>query len=38
MVYGHTTTAEASADADEQFEDCLSFFDVRGMVPGTGFP
>ncbi|MFI7126994.1 peptide deformylase [Nonomuraea sp. NPDC050153] len=25
--------AEASIEADEQYEGCLSFFDVRGMVP-----
>ncbi|MFB7999326.1 peptide deformylase [Streptomyces sp. NPDC056002] len=24
---------ETSEDADEQYEGCLSFFDVRGMVP-----
>ena len=24
---------EASEDSDEQYEGCLSFFDVRGMVP-----
>ncbi|MFG2601683.1 peptide deformylase [Streptomyces sp. NPDC048462] len=23
----------SSTDADEQYEGCLSFFDVRGMVP-----
>ncbi|MFE5738280.1 hypothetical protein [Streptomyces celluloflavus] len=26
---------ERSDEADEQFEGCLSFFDVRGMVPAA---
>jgi peptide deformylase/transcriptional regulator with XRE-family HTH domain len=33
MVLLNATIEEASADLDEQFEGCLSFFDVRGRVP-----
>ncbi|MEW2401362.1 peptide deformylase [Streptomyces sp. NPDC046862] len=33
VVLLNATVEEASADQDEQFEGCLSFFDVRGRVP-----
>lgn len=33
VVLLNATIEEASAEQDEQFEGCLSFFDVRGRVP-----
>ncbi|WP_030819752.1 MULTISPECIES: peptide deformylase [Streptomyces] len=33
IVLLNPRVTEASGDADEQYEGCLSFFDVRGMVP-----
>ncbi|MFF8617957.1 peptide deformylase [Streptomyces sp. NPDC015350] len=33
IVLLNPTVVDASAEADEQFEGCLSFFDVRGKVP-----
>ena len=33
LVLINATIEETSADQDEQFEGCLSFFDVRGRVP-----
>ncbi|WP_031066006.1 peptide deformylase [Streptomyces sp. NRRL F-5527] len=33
IVLLNATIEETSADQDEQFEGCLSFFDVRGRVP-----
>lgn len=33
IVLLNAAIAESSTDADEQYEGCLSFFDVRGRVP-----
>ncbi|WP_079088871.1 peptide deformylase [Streptomyces scabiei] len=33
IVLLNPTIAESSAEADRQYEGCLSFFDVRGLVP-----
>lgn len=33
IVLLNPTVVDESAEADEQFEGCLSFFDVRGKVP-----
>lgn len=33
IVLLNATITEFTADQDEQFEGCLSFFDVRGLVP-----
>jgi len=33
IVLLNAAVTESSAEQDEQFEGCLSFFDVRGMVP-----
>ncbi|MFE0055415.1 peptide deformylase [Streptomyces sp. NPDC059003] len=33
IVLLNATVAESSEEEDEQYEGCLSFFDVRGLVP-----
>ncbi|MGW2183264.1 peptide deformylase [Streptomyces sp. NPDC001732] len=33
IVLLNPTIAESSAETDQQYEGCLSFFDVRGLVP-----
>ncbi|WP_274383879.1 peptide deformylase [Saccharothrix deserti] len=33
MILLNPRITDRSDDADEQYEGCLSFFDVRGLVP-----